>query len=84
MKARSLRLSSWTGFRTTLTSWAIDAAEGFAALAWLGGASAWSIEQRLLPLQRGIIALGSVLWLLVAMGAAVGLALVGASFVETR
>jgi hypothetical protein len=72
------------GILASLTSWAIDAAEGFAALAWLGGASAWSIEQRLLPFQRGIVSLGSVLWLAVATVAAVGLAVVGASFTRTN
>jgi ABC-type transport system involved in multi-copper enzyme maturation permease subunit len=54
------------GILASVTSWAIDAAEGFAALAWLGGASAWSIEQRLLPFQRGTVALGSLLWLALA------------------
>ena len=72
------------GIVASITSWAIDAAEGFAALAWLGSASAWSVEQRLLPFQRGIIALGSVLWLVVATAAAVGLAVVGASFVKPK
>jgi hypothetical protein len=72
------------GILASLTSWAIDAAEGFAALAWLGGASAWSVEQRLLPFQRGIIALGSVLWLVVATVAALGVALVGASFTGNK
>lgn len=83
--------ASWTrtfaqavtlGLLASLTSWAIDAAEGFAALAWLGGASAWSIEQRLLPFQRGVIPVGSVLWLVIATATAVGLALVGASFAK--
>jgi hypothetical protein len=72
------------GILASITSWAIDAAEGFTALAWLGGASAWSIEQRLLPFQRGIIGLGSILWLVVATAAAVELALVGGSFAKTK
>jgi hypothetical protein len=68
------------GILASLTSWAIDAAEGFAALAWLGGASAWSIEQRLVPFQRGILAVGSGLWLLGATAVALGLAFLGGSF----
>jgi hypothetical protein len=69
------------GISASLTSWAIDAADGFAALAWLGGASAWSIEQRLLPFQRGVLSVVSVLWLLGASAIALALAMVGGSFV---
>jgi hypothetical protein len=68
------------GILASLTSWAIDASEGFAALAWLGGASAWSIEQRLSPFQRGIVSIGSVFWLVVATATALGVAVVGGSF----
>jgi hypothetical protein len=64
----------------SISSWAIDAAEGFAALAWLGGASSWSIERRVAPFLRGVVPLGSVLWLLAATGGALALALVGARF----
>jgi hypothetical protein len=64
----------------SLSAWAIDAAEGFAALSWLGGASSWSIEQRLLPFGRGVVALGSLLWLCAAAAMFVGLALAGGSF----
>jgi hypothetical protein len=68
------------GMLASLTSWAIDAADGFAALAWLGGASSWSIDQRLLPFQRGILSLGSLIWLLVATTLALCLAFLGGSF----
>ena len=72
------------GIVVSLTSWAIDAAEGFAALAWLGGASSWSIEQRLAGFARGIVAVGSIFWLVVAFAAALALALVGATFDRMR
>jgi hypothetical protein len=81
---RTLAQAVTLGILVSLTSWAIDAAEGFAALAWLGGASAWSIEQRLLPFQRGVVALGSLFWLLAAIATAFGLALLGGSFVPMR
>ena len=68
------------GILASLTSWAIDAADGFAALAWLGGASAWSIEQRLLPFQHGVLSLSSVLWLLAASAMALGVAVIAGSF----
>jgi hypothetical protein len=68
------------GIAVSLTSWAIDAAEGFAALAWLGGASAWSIERRLEPFQRGVVSVASIAWLVTATAGAVTLALIGARF----
>ena len=68
------------GILASLTSWAIDAAEGFAALAWLGGASAWSIEQRLLPFQHGVLSVSSVLWLLCASAMALAVAAIAGSF----
>jgi hypothetical protein len=68
------------GILASLTSWAIDAAEGFAALAWLGGASAWSIEQRLSPFQHGVLSLSSVLWLLCASAVALAVAAIAGTF----
>jgi hypothetical protein len=77
---RTLAQAVTTGIAISLTSWAIDAAEGFAALAWLGGASAWSIERRLLLFGRGLVPVGSVFWLLTAVGTGFGLACIGGSF----
>jgi len=88
----SMAAAAWTqtlaqavtlGIALSLTSWAIDAAEGFAALAWLGGASAWSIERQLLPFARGLIPVGPLLWLLAAAAAGFALACVGASFTRS-
>jgi hypothetical protein len=87
--AASIAAAAWTrtlaqavtaGVAVSLTSWAIDAAEGFAALAWLGGASAWSIERRLLLFGRGLVPVGSLLWLLTAAAVGFGLACIGGSF----
>lgn len=68
----------------SLSAWAIDAAEGFAALSWLGAASSWSIEQRLLPFGRGVVSVGSLVWLITAAATLIGLALAGGSFAPRR
>jgi hypothetical protein len=81
---RTLAQAATLGIVVSLTSWAIDAAEGFAALGWLGGASAWSIERKLEPFQRGIVSIGSLTWLAVASAAAVLLALLGALYDVSR
>jgi hypothetical protein len=91
--AVSVAASAWTstlaqaaafGVLVSLSSWAIDAADGFAALAWLGSAHAWSIDRRLEPFQHGVLSLGSLVWLVAAIGGAVALALVGARFDVSR
>lgn len=81
--SRTLAQAVTVGIAVSLTSWAIDAADGFAALAWLGGASAWSIERRLLLFGRGLIPVGSLLWLLVAASTGYGLACIGGSFTRS-
>jgi hypothetical protein len=62
----------------SLSSWMIDAGEGFAALAWLGRAESWSIERQLGPAQHGIIAMGPMLWLLVLVATSLAVAAIGA------
>ena len=87
----SMAAAAWTdtlaqaatvGIVASLTSWAIDAAEGFAALAWLGGASAWSIERQLAPFGKGLVPVGPFLWLFFAAATGFGLACVGGSFAQ--
>jgi hypothetical protein len=58
-------------------SWAVDAAEGFAALAWLGRALDWSVTTHLAPMERGTFALGASLWMLVVASGALGAAWLG-------
>src|SRR5262245_40614309 len=58
-------------------SWAIDASEGFAALAWLGRALDWSVTTHLQPMERGSLWVGAVLWLAVLIVAGMALAWVG-------
>jgi hypothetical protein len=90
--AASIAAAAWTrtlaqavtvGIAASLTSWAIDAADGFAALAWLGGASAWSIERRLSWFGRGLVPLGSLLWLVTVVATAFSLACIGGTFVRS-
>jgi hypothetical protein len=85
--AVSLAAAAWTStfaqaatlaIMFSLTSWMIDVGDGFAALAWLGRAEAWSIERQLDVFQRGILAIGPLGWLLTAAAAALGLAVLGA------
>ena len=85
----SIAAAAWTrtlaqavtfGLLLSVSAWAVDAAEGFAALSWLGGASSWSLEQRLQPFSRGVVSVGSVLWLLTAGMMFLCLALVGGAF----
>jgi hypothetical protein len=61
-------------------SWAIDASEGFAALAWLGRALDWSVTTHLGPMDRGTFAPGAHLWMAAMTGGALALAYVGARF----
>ncbi len=60
-----------------LASWAIDAAEGFAALAWLGRAADWSVTTHLTPFERGTLLPGAGLWMLALTAGMLGLAWVG-------
>jgi hypothetical protein len=77
---RTLAQAATLGIALSLTSWAIDAADGFAALAWLGGGSAWSIERQLVPFGKGLVSLGACLWLSTAAVGAFLFACVGGSF----
>jgi ABC-type transport system involved in multi-copper enzyme maturation permease subunit len=59
---------------------AIDAADGFSALAWLGGAAAWSPTTYLRPFEEGTLALGAAGWFAGATAGLLGLAYVGCRF----
>jgi len=67
-----------------LASWAIDASEGFAALAWLGRLADWSVTTHLTPFERGILPLGAAAWMLSLTAGCVALSLVGARFDVAR
>jgi hypothetical protein len=58
-------------------SWAIDASEGFAALAWLGRAVDWSVTTHLSPMERGTLSIGAGLWFVVLLAGALAVAVIG-------
>lgn len=60
-----------------VASWAVDASEGFAALAWLGRALDWSVTTHLAPFERATFALGAGAWLLALIAGALAAAWVG-------
>ena len=60
-------------------SWAIDASERFAALAWLGRALDWSVTTHLAPSERGTLIVGAWLWIVSIVLGALALAYLGAS-----
>jgi hypothetical protein len=68
----------------SLASWAVDAGADFAALAWLGGASSWSIDRRLAPMEQGIVHVGALLWLLEMPATFLLIGFAGASFTARR
>jgi hypothetical protein len=64
----------------SVASWALDAAEGFAALAWLGPIARWSLASRLAPFDRGLISVEALLALAATAAGATAAALVGVRF----
>jgi hypothetical protein len=58
-------------------SWAIDAAEGFSAFAWLGRALDWSVTTHLAPMEHGTLALGALAWMIVVALGALAIAWIG-------
>lgn len=73
---RTVAQASVLAIALSLGSWAIDASGEFAALAWMGSLEWASIGRRLDPLERGILHLGSLGWLLVASVSAAAVAIV--------
>jgi hypothetical protein len=73
---RTVAQATTLGISMSLASWAIDAGEGFAALAWMVSFSSLSMGGRLAPFEQGIVAVGSLGWLLALVGLFVALAFV--------
>jgi hypothetical protein len=91
--AVSVAAAAWTrtvaqatalALSVSLASWAVDAGEDFAALAWVGGLEPFSIGRRLDAFERGLVHLGALGWFAVAIGGAFALAHVGARFERPR
>jgi hypothetical protein len=64
----------------SLASWAIEAGEGFAALAWLGPLESAAVSRQLAAFEAGIVHLGALSWFVAAIVGALGLAWLGARF----
>jgi hypothetical protein len=89
----ALAAAAWTdtlaqaatlGILVVAASWAIDASEGFAALAWLGRALDWSVTTHLSPLEQGMLAVGGAYWMLAIAAGAFALAYMGMRFDLSR
>ena len=77
---RSLSQAATAALLAVAFTWAIDAAEGFSALAWLGSATAWSPTTYLRPFEQGTLDLGAVGWFAGALAGLFVLACVGCRF----
>ena len=77
---RSFAQAATAALVAVALTWAIDAAEGFSALAWLGGAAAWSPTTYLRPFEEGTLTVAPILWFLAATAAALSLAILGCRY----
>jgi hypothetical protein len=58
----------------------VSAGEGFAALAWMGPLERLSISRVLAPLEQGIVSVGSLAWITVAIAATIAASGIGSRF----
>lgn len=63
------------GMLVSLTSWAIDASEGFSALAWLAQLGPLSVGAQLARFEQGVFSFGGAAWLVCGIAAASTVAL---------
>jgi ABC-type transport system involved in multi-copper enzyme maturation permease subunit len=75
---RSFAQAATLGMLLSLGSWAIDASEGFSALAWLGSFASLSVGAQLAGFEHGVLAFGGLAWLMSTIVTVVGRARVGA------
>jgi len=71
---RTVAQATTVAVAISLAWWAIDAGEGFAALAWLGQLDWLSMSRRLMPFEQGIVSIGAIGWLLALTCAALAIA----------
>jgi len=77
---RSVAQATTFALVVSLASWAIEAGEGFGALAWLGPFEAAAVSRQLAPFEHGIVSLGALAWFAAALSGALALACVGVRF----
>lgn len=89
----SVAASAWTrnvaqattlAIIVSLASWAIEAGEGFAALAWLGPLEAAAVSRQLAPFEHALVSIGALGWFGAALSSALAMALLGARFDLSR
>lgn len=78
--ARGFAQAATAALLAVAFTWAVDAAEGFSALAWLGTAAAWSPTTHLRPFEQGALDLRAVGWFLGALGGLFALTCTGCRF----
>src|SRR6185295_8249881 len=64
----------------SLASWAIEAGEGFAALAWLGPLEVAAVSRQLAPFENGIVHVGALFWFACTIAGGAAAAWLGARF----
>ncbi len=77
---RSFAQAATAALLAVAFTWAVDAAEGFSALAWLGTAASWSPTMHLRPFEQGTLDLGAIGWFAGALGGLFALACAGCRF----
>ncbi len=63
-----------------VASWAIEAGEGFSALAWMGPLEAVSVGRNLASFEEGLLSTGAIVWFASTIAAAAFAAWLGARF----
>lgn len=85
----ALAASAWTrtvaqatalAIIVSLTSWAVEAGEGLAAVAWLGPLEAMAVGRQLAPFEHALVSTGALGWFGAALAGALALGLLGARF----
>lgn len=77
---RSVAQATTLAIVVSLASWAIEAGEGFAALAWLGPLEAAAVSRQLAPFEHAIVSTGALGWFGAALAGAFAAACLGVRF----
>ncbi|MEA2697529.1 MAG: gliding motility-associated transport system permease protein [Myxococcales bacterium] len=78
--ARGVSQATTAALLAVAITWAIDASDGFSALAWLVGAATWSPTTYLSSFEQGTLSLGSIGWFLGMTAGALAIAWAGCRF----
>lgn len=81
---RTVAQATTLGILVSIGSWAMQAGDGFAALAWMGRFEGLSIDHQLTPFELGVLPIGGLAYFVILGGASLALALVLARFDRAR